>query len=94
MSVRYEWDVEVVVTEESEAWEVGEILDHHFQESKRGAVAHAAETPEPGTKHVAVLVRDTDRNRSWAYMNADGTMPPNFLDAFGHPVCPVPARFR
>lgn len=29
--VEYEWDVEEVVTEDSERYEVGEILDHNHQ---------------------------------------------------------------
>lgn len=91
----YEWDVETVTTVESEAHEVGEVLDHNHQPSKAYALAFAAQPADPGTRFAVVLVRDSSTyGRTWAYMNADGTMPERFVDAFGHEASVVPARFR
>lgn len=47
-----------------------------------------------------VLVRtdwnaeQTNHGRSWAYLDADGTLPTHFTDAMGVDVCTVPQKFH
>jgi hypothetical protein len=93
-TVEYEWDVETIAMIDTADHEAGEVLDHAHQSSKTDAIAEAAKPSEPGTGRVVVLVRDDVFGRSWAYLNADGTMPTHFSDAFDRSTHKVPARFR
>lgn len=94
MTVEYEWDVETVAMVDSADYEAGDVLEHAHQTCKADALAEAATPSAPGTGKVVVLVRDDAFGRSWAYLNADGTMPTHFSDAFDRPTHRVPMRFR
>ena len=93
-TVEYEWDVETVADEPTADYEAGEVLEHWHQPSKADALRVASGLPRPTQAYKVVLVRDDDAGRSWAYLNADGTMPTHFADAYGRPTHKVPARFR
>ena len=81
----YEWDVEWVD-------ENGDIEEHMHQSSFSDCLKEA-DSPEEGMTKRIVLVRDSDKGRSWAYLRNDGTLPHHFLDASDKPVARIPIRF-
>lgn len=89
----YEWDVETVAARDSEDYAEDDVIDHHHTTSFAEAKRVAAQEPDDGTKHVLVLVRDHD-DRSWAYLNDDGTLPEYFEDAYNQPRGKVPVRYH
>ncbi len=92
--VSYEWCVEMVTAKESTEYEQGEVLDSHFVPRFVDAVALWRTTPDEGTEWRVVLVRDTPRDRSWAYLEEDHTLPEWFTDTRGAKVYRVPQRFH
>lgn len=93
MAVRYEWDVEVQTAAASDDYEEGEVIDHLFCKSFIGAMTTAAIDAGEDLKHVIVLVRDDDNQRSWAYLE-DGKLPTHFEDAYQNQHGKVPQRFH
>lgn len=85
MTVRYEWDVETVD-------EHDDIIDHFFQKDYAGVLEELAKDDCPGLIKRAVLVRDDDKGRSWAYLE-DGELPEYFENAYGEEAAKVPAKF-
>jgi hypothetical protein len=86
MQVRYEWDVETI-----DAY--GDVQEHAHHTSyamclRELALTHVA----AGDTRVVVLVRDDDRCRSWAYVEA-GQLPEYLEDAYQRPVARVPKRY-
>jgi hypothetical protein len=93
MSVRYEWDVELVTAVETAEHEAGEVIDHNHVESAAAALAFAAGGAGEGFAYSIVLVRDDDNGRAWAYVE-DGKLPTHFTDAHDNEVAVVPQRLR
>ncbi len=91
--VVYEWDVETVAAADTPELAKGDVIDHYHCATYAEALTTAARTPEVGTLHEIVLVRDDDDGRAWAYV-IDGALPERFEDASGSEVQKVPARFR
>lgn len=103
MAVIYEWDVEELEEAPSELNGFDpDIVDHTFCDSYRQAVETLKmfqtvfEVPAR-----IVLVRDVGNanegitDRSWAYLNEDGTMPIYFEYGAGEQsLIPVPKRFH
>lgn len=79
-SISYEWDIETIDIN-------GDIVDHeHFDKIPN--------RPLISDEERLVLVRDNHRKgRSWAYVE-NGVLPDQFKDAFDHPVCRIPSRYR
>lgn len=93
--VEYEWDVEEVTAVDSEQYEKGEVLDHWHWDTYSDCVKFVTRHKAPeGMEYHICIVRDDDAGRSWAYLNADGTLPENFLDAFDRYAAKVPKRFH
>ena len=91
--VLYEWDIEVVASQDSEANEEGEVLDHYHCDSYKEALLYVGTvSPPPGCRFEIVLVRDSDFYRSWAYVT-DGKLAERFTDAEGDDCTAVPVRF-
>ena len=93
MTVRYEWDVEVQTAAASDDHEESEVIDHLFCKSFIEAVTTAAIDAGEDLKHVIVLVRDDDNQRSWAYLE-DGKLPTHFEDAYQNQYAKVPQCFH
>ena len=63
--VTYEWDIETVSND-------GEVLDHHHADRLK-------DLPTPSTKNeVLVLIRDTETERLWAYVDESRMLPRYF----------------
>lgn len=93
MSVAYEWDVEVVTDRETDDHEEGEVIDHNFCASYAAAKAVAATDLGHGLRHLLVLVRDDEKERSWAYLE-EGELPTHFQDSYQNQYAKVPQRFH
>jgi len=88
-TIDYEWDCETIDTD------TGDIIDHSHGATLRDVLSWArANPPESDTHHAIVLVRDEYTERSWAYLNDDGTLPDFFEDSSGCRVAKVPVRFH
>ena len=94
MPVTYEWDRETLTVGESEEYEDNECLDHMHARSFAEAKASLSEAPPDGCRFALVLVREDDEQRSWAYLEDDGTLPPFFMCAYGNEYRKVPKRFH
>jgi hypothetical protein len=86
MSVHYEWVIEELDGPDSDDVE---IVDVTHADTYVGALKFAGQH-----EHARIaLVRDTDRERAWAYIE-DGRLPEYCEDAFSRRVARVPLRFR
>jgi hypothetical protein len=99
-TVNYEWDVETVAVVETEAHDVGDVLDHDFAGDFAEALTLARRDPGPGLAYQVALVRD-DGTRSWAYVQYTRPdspkrpqLPADFIDTYGNPWAAVPQRFH
>lgn len=93
MTVKYEWDVELLTAFESDAHEQDEVIDHNFCETYAEAKTLASKNPGEGFKFEIVLVRDDDDRRSWAYLD-NGKLPEFAEDAYGCNWGKIPKRFH
>ena len=88
MTVEYEWDVEETDVH-------GDIIEHWFHETYRECMEWVKKsTPSAGATYEVVLVRSTDEERAWCYVDGNGEIPDTFHDANGSLVCEVPKRFK
>lgn len=88
MPVFYEWDVE-------EVDECGDVVEHnHFKTYSEAfkCFNKLVSDAEYGMSYEIVLVRNSDKERSWAYIE-DGILPTHFEDAYGIQTAKVPSRF-
>ena len=102
MSVTYEWDCEIVDLNKNGT--EGDIYDHNHGDSlaevmrTRDDCDYSEETQKRTGR--IVLVRDQRDacgelgERSWCYVEPDGTLPERFADSMGEDRAKVPQRFR
>ena len=89
----YEWDAETVNVHE-------DIDDHNHADTLSEVLRYCSNEPADGSHYRIVLVRDKfDEcrglvDRSWAYLNDDGTLPEYFSDSCGEDTFKVPKRFH
>lgn len=79
MKTIYEWDYETVNKD-------GDIIDHNHADK-------LTEFSEVCKTDTLVLVRDSDNERAWAYVE-NGKLPEFFSDAYQRPTTKVPKRFH
>lgn len=97
--LEWEWDVEVVAIADTEDDEIGNVLEHNFQESYADCLKYIEQwPPEDGQTCAVVLVR-TDYawrgdSREWAYCAPDGTLPAHASSAYDIPCHKVPKRYH
>lgn len=94
MFTSYEWDIETI---ERQTDGDEEVLDHHHAErlSNYAARDYVAEN-EPYEYNVLVLVRDSDGERLWAYVDMTRYVLPRYFDDAWHEETgvKVPKRFH
>ena len=97
-AIEWEWDVEAIAITETEDNDVGDIIEHNFQESYLDCLKYIEQwPPEAGQSYSVVLVRSDyswyGDNREWAYCNPDGALPEYASDASGINCHKVPKRY-
>jgi len=98
MTVQYEWDCELVATEDTADFLKNDVIEHFHQESFADCKQFiASNKPDSLTAYRIVLVRDeTIDGRSWAYLDQGlsyGMLPEYFEDAYERKVAKVPKIF-
>ena len=64
----------------------GDSIEHHHSDKFKNL-------PENVEGEIC-LVRDSDDDRSWAYLKEDGTLPEYFANSFGVEIAKVPKKFH
>lgn len=90
--VSYEWDIETVADAASDAYAVGDVIDHEGADTYADACLTAEEPHGGAVSRVIALVRDDRHGRSWAYVK-DGVLDAWCRSASGAPVVRTPQRF-
>ena len=85
--VVYEWDAQVSATVDGPEYYADEVIDHDFRDTLAEIVRACARSlfrPHDGTTADIMLIRhlgnndDGEKDRQWAYLNDDGTLPEYF----------------
>lgn len=85
--VAYEWDAQVSATVDGPEYYADDIIDHDFRDTLAEIIRSCAQyvfEPSDGTTVDIVLIRhlgnneDGEKDRQWAYLNDDGTLPTHF----------------
>lgn len=90
--VSYEWDIETIADVASDAYAIGDVVDHEGAETYADACLAANEPRDGAVSRVIALVRDDRHGRSWAYVT-DGVLDAWCRSASGAPVVRTPQRF-
>lgn len=90
----YEWIAEQVAVVETDDYCVGDVVEVFVEDNAADALAHTSDDPRPGCRWYVGVRRSNASGYSWAYIDEDGRLDDELVDADGQRVGFTPRAHR